>query len=430
MINENWIQQYLEAGDVQLENILLCKILVQRKIFPDILPEYFTGSRERFFRAIEMQWTKNKVIDPILLKADFWENVEGALKENGSSSVALLDRLHSLWQKREIAKMIFEVGELDTPDEILANLQITAGNIALKKSGNKYDHSEAIQRLLKILEKAQTNNNQLSGYSTGLSELDKYTSGIERGKTYFIGALKKSGKSRFAVYLSIKLAEQGAGIIFNSLEMNETQLNTCALSSFSGIDSNNFGRSMSSKTYSTALIKINNLVDLNWTISREKIVANLRARILEVKNKKPVDVVFIDFVQRMQHEAESRTKEVEAVAMELADLSREQDVAVIGLTQLTGMAERLGDDEMPNMSHMKESQAIAENGDCLLTLHNFDRRENPFDENGAYRLQEIYCLIEQRYDVSGVCFRFLGDMRNCQFVNHSEPYTPRNKNDK
>ena len=141
-----------------------------------------------------------------------------------------------------------------------------------------------------------------------------------------------------------------------------------------------------------------------------------------------IDVVIIDFIQRMSDESkESRTKEVEAVAMQLADLSRELNIAVIVLSQLTGTAEKLDDDEMPNMSHMKESQAIAENADAILTLHNFERRKNPFNEDGSYRLQEIHCLIEQRYDVSGCCFKFLGDLRNCQFKNHDQPYGDKNE---
>jgi replicative DNA helicase len=426
VINTNWIESFIEAAEPNLENILLCKILVSKKLPPDIIPEYFTGNREKFYRAIENQWIKNKVIDPVLLKVDFWENMEAAIKERGSSSDALLDRLHALWQKREIGKMVVMAGEIDNPAGILENFQSKAGKIALKKSGAEYNHQESMMRLLEILERAQKNKTELAGYSTGLSEIDRFTSGIEKGKTYFVGALKKSGKSRFAVHLAIKMREQGAGVLFNSLEMNEVQLNTCALAYYSGLDSNIFGRAMPMAKYQEMQTGFSSLSELNWSICRERTVKNLRARALQIRNEKNIEVLIVDFLQRMKHDgAESRTREVEAISMDLADLSRELDIAVIGLTQLTGAAEHLGDDEMPNMSHMKESQGIAENGDCLITLHNFDRRKNPFSEDGSYKLQEIYCLIEQRYDVSGVCFKILGDLRNCQFKNHNEPYEPR-----
>lgn len=428
MANTEWIVQYLESFDVQLENIVLCRILISRKMPPDLIADYFTGYREPFFRAIENQWVNLKVIDPIILKKDYSQNVEEALKEKGSSSNAAMEQLKTLWKKRSLATMLLKAGEISNVDAILSKIQQETGQIALKMSAGDYNHAEAISRLLEAFERAQKISSKIAGFSTGLIELDNYTSGIERGKTYCIGALKKSGKSRFAIYLSIKMREAGAGVFWNSLEMNELQLNSCALAYYTGIDSKGFGRYMSPEKYQKFLSGIGSLSELDWTVAREKTTANLRARIIQEKNKRPVDVVIVDFIQRMCNDSkESRTKEVESIAMDLADLSREQNVAVIPLSQLSGLAEKLGEDEMPNMSHMKESQGIAENADAIITLHNFGRRDNPFNEDGSYRLQEIHCLIEQRYDVSGACFRFLGDLRNCQFINHADPYGPREK---
>jgi len=424
LVNSNWIESFINAADVSLENILLCEILISKKIKPDVLPEYFTGTRENFFNAIVKQWVELKCIDAVLLKKTYPENVLEAIALQGSSSPAIVDQLKTLWKKRELAKTICQAGEIENIDDILAKIQSDSGQITLKHSSTEYNHPQAMSDLLKALEHAQKKNLSIAGYSTGLIEMDKYLSGIEKGKTYFIGALKKSGKSRFAVYLSLKMKEAGAGVLWNSLEMNALQLNSCALAYYSDVDQRNFGRKMHSGDYSKILaMGIGPLSSLEWTISREKTVPNLRARILQEQNKKPIDVVIVDFIQRMTDASkENRAKEVESLAIGLSDLSRELNVAMIVLSQLTGTAEKLQDDEMPNMSHMKESQALAENADAIITLHNFDRRKNPFNQDNSYRLQEIYCLIEQRYDVSGCCFRFLGDLRTCNFKNHEDPY--------
>jgi len=391
---------------------------------PDVLPEYFTGIREQFFNAIQKQWIDLKCIDMMALKDKHCEAVINAVTLEGSSSPAIIDQLKTLWKKRELAKSLFIAGSLENIDDILAKIQSETGQIALKHSPTEYNHPQAMQDLLSALEHAQKKNLAIAGYSTGIIELDKYLSGIEKGKTYFIGALKKSGKSRFAIYLSLKMKEAGAGVLWNSLEMNALQLNSCALAFYSDVDQRNFGRKMNQSDYSKILnTGIEPLNALEWTISREKTVQNLRARILQERNKKQIDVCIVDFIQRMSFDGkESRAKEVEALSIGIADLSRELNIAMIVLSQLTGSAEKLQDDEMPNMSHMKESQAMAENADAIITLHNFDRRKNPFNQDNSYRLQEIYCLIEQRYDVSGCCFRFLGDLRTCNFKNHAEPY--------
>lgn len=409
---------------MNLENILLCEILISGKMKPDVMAEYFTGPRVRFFEAIQKQWIELKCIDPVALKSGFEKNVIEAVTLEGSSSPAIIDDLKKLWKRRELGKTLCQALELESIDDTLAKIQSETGKITLKHGSPDYNHPQALQDLLAALEHAQKKNLTIAGYSTGIYELDKYLSGIEKGKTYFIGALKKSGKSRFAVYLSLKMRESVAGVLCNSLEMNHLQLNSCAMAYYSDVDQRNFGRKMHQNEYTKILhLGVAPLLELEWVISREKTVPNLRARILHERNKRPIDVVIVDFIQRMTCDGkESRSKEVEALAIGLSDISRELNVAMIVLSQLNGTAEKLQDDEMPNMSHMKESQALAENADAIITLHNFDRRKNPFNADNSYRLQEIYCLIEQRYDVSGCCFRFLGDLRTCRFMNHDDPY--------
>ena len=239
---------------------------------------------------------------------------------------------------------------------------------------------------------------------------------------YAIGALKKTGKSKFAIFLSIILKQAGANILWNSLEMSPFQLNSCVLAYFMQCDLRSFGRQLPENDYRQLHEKINDLYGLDWTISNEKNVRDLRARILFEKSKRSVDIVIVDFIQRMEEPElrRDRVREVEYIAKELANISREQNVAMIVLSQLSGIAERLGADEMPNMSHFKESQGIPENSDTIITLHNFQRRENPFNQDGSYRLQEINCLIEQRYGFSGCCFKILGDLRNCTFSDYRE----------
>lgn len=419
----NIIESFACAADINLENILLCEILMSGKMNPDVLPEYFTGRRVMLFNAIQKQWTELKCIDPIVLKVTYPEEVINAITLDGSSSHAIIDQLKTFWKKRELAKTIYEAGKLENIDAIIGKIQAETGQIALKHSRGEYNHVQAMQELSMALEHNQKRNSNIAGYSTGITELDTYLSGIEKGKMYCFGALKKSGKSRFAIFLSIMMRKAGAGVLWNSLEMNAVQLNSCALAYFADVDQRMFSRRMNRDQYAKTATGFTGLSEMDWIICREKTVQNLRARIIHERNKKAVDVVIVDFIQRMQDESkENRAKEVEALSIQLADLSRELNIGMVVLSQLTGVAEKLSDDEMPNMSHMKESQSIAENADAIITLHNFDRRKNPFNADGSYRLQEIYCLIEQRYDVSGCCFRFLGDLRTCNFLNHSDPY--------
>ena len=424
-MQNTWLNESLDKPTAEIENTILAEILITKRMIPDLLPEYFTSGRRKLYDAIFASWSAGNEIDPIFLKTIYPDQVSNALDYAGSDSADIIQSLHTLWQEREAASVILSArAENDTPEMFIAKIQEGMANILIKNRDKKYNHIAIVQKLNDIIINGDKNKCETLGYKSGLTEFDRYTSGFEKGKMYAIGALKKTGKSRFSIYLSLKIAQQGAGIIWNSLEMNEIQLNACALSNLSGIDQAKFGRTMIPEIMSQVQAGINSLVNLDWKIIHEKTIAGLRAQIINIKTQNQVDVVFVDYIQRMEdpNRKHDRVREVEAIAKGLADLSRELDIAVVVLSQFAGTAEHLADNELPNMSHLKESQGIAEAADCIISLHNFKRRENPFDMTGSYSLQEINCLIEQRYGLSGASFKFLGDMRNCQFVNHEKPY--------
>jgi replicative DNA helicase len=425
-----WLNKFLEAGNIQLENIILSKMLVSRRFLPDLLPDYFTGNRKNLFISMIDCWNKTGEVDPVFLQSTGFENeIHDALKEAGSSNPKVIAELHTLWQQREIAKTVFSAAttyddEDLTPEQIVRRVQEGASKILLKNQDTKYDHHEAVLTLSNLIIKGNETGRETLGYKTGLQEFDRYTSGIEKGKMYAVGALKKTGKSLFSVWLSIQLKEQGAGVVWNSLEMNQTQLNICALSNYAEIDSHLLGRKLSPENMAKVQGSLGKLNDLDWTIIRKKSAPELRARLVELQNRKPVDVVIVDYIQRM-HDIDlrkDRVREVEALSKALADMSRELNVAMIVLSQLRGEAEKLTDGEMPNMSYFKESQGIPENADCIITMHNPNRSELPYAADGSYQLPEISLLVEQRYGLSGARFKILVDLRMSKFYNHNDPY--------
>jgi replicative DNA helicase len=164
------------------------------------------------------------------------------------------------------------------------------------------------------------------------------------------------------------------------------------------------------------------LHDIKWSIYRDYSVPELKTRIIYERQKRKVDVVFIDFIQRMRDEkyGKDRVREVESISKALADMSRELNVAVIALAQLSGEAEKLSDNEVPTMSYLKESQGIAENADTIIVMHNENRNQSAFTSDGGYQLQKIRMRIEQRYGISGGIIGLLGDLRTCTFKNDDQ----------
>ena len=408
----------ISSRDQSTEQIVLSKILTVGQVPPDIIPEYFQGAEYHLFVDLKNQWDKWGKFDLPLIKSKHRELFFECLDNQGSYSEATIEILHTHWMRRQIGYTLLNIGDCKDPKSTLERIQGEIADIAFSKKTDDYVHLEELQKLQKVIDRGQKENRTVLGYSTGLPELDKLTNGLEKGKVYTIGALKKTCKSQFAIHLALTAAQQGAGIMINSLEMSRMQLNSSALARYSEVNRREIGRKVSEDNYKKLAYGVDSLKHLNWCIYRDHTPSLLRSRILYEKSRRTVDLVAIDYLQRMYLPGRSkisRAEELAEIANEIANMSRELDVCMVEFSQLSGEAERLAADVMPDMKHFKDSQGLVEAADVIMTLHNFKRSEDPYHQDGSYRLQDIHCKVEQRYDVSGLVIKFLGDLRICEF---------------
>jgi replicative DNA helicase len=384
---------------------------------PDATGEMWSGELSSLYEAIRRQYEDHGKIDVAVLKKKHSSEIADCLEMQGTYSKAALDVLREHAMRRSIGRMILNIQGAENPTETLNRIQQEISSMLFSRKDAEYDHRAELLKLKDMIDRGRQEKRDTAGYSTGIKKLDALISGIEPGKMYAIGGLKKTGKSRLAVCLSARLAEQGAGVFWNSLEMTRLQLNTLATAYYTGIDSSVIGRAINDSQNNEIEQSYGKLINLNWSIYREKTVAELKSRILHERQKKKINAVFVDYIQRMEYPElrRERVKEIERIAISLADLSRELNVAVVVLSQLKGEAENLQKNEMPTMAHFKESQAIPENADVICTLHNFDRGDAPFTAQGSYIAPTIHCKVEQRYFVSGPTIKMHSDLRNCRF---------------
>jgi replicative DNA helicase len=410
-------EDLIMAGDKILERQVLCHIMLSKCIPPSVIPEYFEGAERRLFDAILIQIQKTGVIDTKILRGDHHATIHECMKTDATATPTAIDGLHGHFVSRGIGAACLSLGDWEDPVAAARELQNRISDVLMICSDKKYSHETELSAMVAYLERAAKADRSIAGYSTGLSNLDKITSGIEAGKVYALGALKKTGKSRFALYLSLQLILSGARVFWNSLEMSRMRINLLAVSFFSSINSNVFGRAMTKQQYHDFAMAMEHVKALNWVIYKEPTVSELRSRIQAEKQNGPVDCVIVDYIQRMQSPKfpKDRTREVEDISLRLADMARDENVALIELSQLQGAAERLDPDEVPNMSHYKESGGISESADSIWTLHSNSRHETTFTEGGEYAATKFRMRVEQRDGVSGEIVNFDGDMRICRF---------------
>ena len=236
---------------------------------------------------------------------------------------------------------------------------------------------------------------KINGYSWGISDLDAITNGITVPRMITIGALKKSGKSRFVIHCRKELKKQGIHSPFLSLEMPPQELGNLHYSAHLGIP--DWKLRSSAYLTPTELNRVKEL-KMDWTYYPTECVSRIElpqvlARIRKYSKLYPKCVIFIDYLQRIAYNPHDEVKELARISNALADATREYNVSIVALAQLQNIAER----EVPNIGHLKGSGGIGEAPDTIILMDNIYRRSKDEEKKGMFQFH-----VEQRYGESGI----------------------------
>lgn len=249
---------------------------------------------------------------------------------------------------------------------------------------------------------------EIDGFSWGITDLDFWTSGIVVPRVYVIGGLKKSGKTRFLIHTIKALHQQKVPNVFLSMEMPAYEVTKLIHASFMGFNDIRFRSSSFMKAEDMVKFKS---IEIDEKIFGLECKAGLKldqilSRIRRYA-KMGFKVISIDYLQRIPHDRNRQAQELEDIAIKLADACRQNNIALILLSQLNAMGER----EAPNMGHLKGSGGIGEAADVIFLFDNLYRRtKNDNDKNKV----DIY--IEQRHGDSGKA-ELYSDLGSCTFNN-------------
>lgn len=308
-------------------------------------------------------------------------------------------------------------------DEFEAALSYVYG---LQKStlDMNYDHKQSVEDAVLAIAEAKERKGALKGVSSPMPDIDKKINGWQRGLFYVIGGLKKTGKSRFVLSLANHWLKNGLGGIIFSLEMGTRQIHQCVFANRARVNSAVMGTgSITNDEFQRITDEVSKYQTEKLYISNKSAISpdEIKAIITSVKTRWPVDFVVVDYIQRMRVKAESRTKEVERCALDLADMARDEGVIMLALTQLAGSAEKATGDKAV-YEYVKESQAIVEAADCALML--FDKNRGIMQD--GYGLprdsKEIIAQIIQRDGESDISFKLNAQLQysffGCPDIKH------------
>ena len=211
------------------------------------------------------------------------------------------------------------------------------------------------------------------GVSTGFTQLDRITNGLQKSDLIVIAARPGCGKTSLAMNIVEHAALRADAVcaVF-SLEMPEIQILQRLLCSFAGVSmkdalsgkltANDWRKLVKA---SDALKKSRINIDDSSRVTPMEILSKCRR--IKARNNGKLDLVMIDYIQLMSSGREgaeqNRTQEVANITRDLKIMAKELNVPVIALSQLR----RIQSSE-PQLADLRESGAIEQDADIVMFI--------------------------------------------------------------
>ncbi|MDY3868626.1 MAG: replicative DNA helicase [Pyramidobacter sp.] len=227
----------------------------------------------------------------------------------------------------------------------------------------------------KLEEAFNSENNGITGITSGFSGIDRLTSGLQRGALNIIAARPSMGKTALALNIARNVAvKAGLPVLVFSLEMGAEQLVLRLLGAearmnlqdlINGTFAQGDWRTLTkaASTLSKAPIYIDDS-SLLTTIEMKA-----RSRRFKAKHG-DIGLIVVDYLQLMSasRALDNKQNEVAEISRGLKAIARELDVPVIALSQLSRAVESRNE-KTPQLSDLRDSGAIEQDADLVGLLY-------------------------------------------------------------
>ena len=396
------MSEIVNPQDAELEEVILGACLIERESMPLIAdklrPEMFYFDKNALiYAALQAMYRSGRQIDIITVKNELvacgkLEAVGGPYEltricNRVASSAHLEYHVLILREKYLRREMILGFHKLlalaadETTD--IGDTLVDAHNLLdrLESESGTTDHLRDMDTLIEdtlqqVDARQAASVNGITGIPTGLSDLDRLTSGWQRGDLNIIAARPAVGKTAFALHLARTAATAGHHVVVYSLEMQGERLGDRWLISASPDVSARHLRGGQLTADEVGQVRVAAVelralpihVDDHPVTSIDRVRSS--ARMLQSKGK--CDMIILDYLQlcdmRSDQKNRNREQEVAQTTRKAKLLAKELNIPVLLLSQLN----RGSDGRpfcLPLLSDLRESGAIEQDADMVMLLY-------------------------------------------------------------
>jgi len=393
---------------VEAEQAVLGSMLIDARCVPEVIDklrpdDFYLRHNREIYESIYSMFNFSQTIDPVTVLEDMRQ--KGTYDENQSRNYVL-----QLMDATPTAANVKEYIDILRDKTLLRRVAEAAGELAVmaQSGGTGQDVLEAAeQRIYAIrqgrasrgltpisavlidvydqLTELAASGQEVPGLSTGLPDLDRAISGLNKSDLILLAARPGMGKTSMALNILLETGKKsGKNVAFFSLEMSREQLALRLISSECFVDNKKLvtGKLTESDWEKVAvaadsLSRSKILIDDDSTVT----VADISAKCRRVDN---LGLVIIDYLQLMQsaggrqYSGENRQQVVSEISRSLKIMAKELNVPVLCLSQLS-RANESRSDKRPMLSDLRESGAIEQDADIVMFLY----REGYYEKESA-----------------------------------------------
>lgn len=307
-----------------------------------------------------------------------------ALQENAPASAMLAsyyaENVMKQYARRKVQEAFAKGMEIGRDGDGSAQQMLDAAEQVLQGLGvdligqPEFDTKGLVHDALRRFEECMERQGALRGLSTGYSDLDQMTSGLQPGDMFVIAARPSVGKTSLAMNIADHVSTSAkipVGVF--SLEMTRESLiermicsrarvNIRSVQNGQLVESDFPKITTASQKIAAAPLFIDDTPGLN--------ILDLRARARRMHRKHGVRLIVVDYLQLLHgvtKKGEGREREVANISNGIKAILKELRIPGIILAQLNRATEK--ENRRPRLSDLRESGAIEQDADIAALLY-------------------------------------------------------------
>jgi replicative DNA helicase len=436
----------IEAEQSVLGGLMLDNEAFDRVAELVVSQDFYTRTHKLIFEAMEKLVEDGHPIDLITISETLEKNNQLAsiggfaylaeIAKNTPSAANIDAYAHIVRERAVVREMIGVANEIAeagfNPEgrnshELLDLAESKVFKIAEQRTksteGPQSIHAILEKTVDKIEELYQSPQDGVTGVSTGYSDLDKMTAGLQPSDLIIVAARPSMGKTTFAMNLCEHAAmTRDKPVLIFSLEMPSEQIMMRMLASLGRInqtkvrtgqlDDDDWARL--SSTMGLLMDKGKMYVDDASGLTP----TDVRSRARRIaRDHGGISMIMVDYLQlmRVPSLSDNRTLEIAEISRSLKALAKELQCPVVALSQLNRTLEQRAD-KRPVNSDLRESGSIEQDADLIMFIY----RDEVYHEDSPDKgIAEIIIGKQRNGPIGKVRLTFQGQYS--RFDNYAGP---------